>query len=252
MVPLSGMPAPRRARRSLSAPLLTRDGGAIRMRLAGAEVTALPQGALWLEDMRTLVVSDLHLEKASSYAMRGRLLPPYDTRATLQRLHGLVEALQPQTLVALGDSFHDRGGPARLESEDRARLTSMMQRLDWLWIEGNHDHASAADLGGRVAEEAVIGGLILRHQPTPGAAHGEICGHLHPCARVAAGGRSVRRACFATDGARMVLPALGAYTGGLNVRDDAFAPLFPEGCVALMLGKGTLHAAPAHRLLADG
>jgi DNA ligase-associated metallophosphoesterase len=252
MVPLSGTPKPRRARRSLAAPPLQRDGGAIRMRLSGTWVTALPEGALWIAEMRTLVVSDLHLEKGSSYARSGRLLPPYDTRATLRRIQALIEALQPQTLVALGDSFHDRGGPARLDIEDRANLHAMMQRLDWLWIEGNHDRASAASLGGRTAEEAIIGGLILRHEPTPGAAHGEICGHLHPCARVSAGGRSVRRACFATDGARMVLPALGAFTGGLNVCDDAFAPLFPEGCLALMLGRDRLHAAPAHRLLGDG
>jgi metallophosphoesterase superfamily enzyme len=118
-------------------------------------------------------------------------------------------------------------------------------------VEGNHDGRAPETLGGVVRETLHIGALVLRHEPTAGAAPGEIAGHLHPCARVHGRGRSVRRRCFATDGARLVMPAFGAFLGGLNVCDRAFAPLFPDGALALVLGKARVLPAPWERLLGD-
>lgn len=220
-------------------------------RVAGAAVIALPDGALWIESARALVVSDLHFEKGSAFARRGQFLPPYDTRATLNRLAVLIEALAPDCVVSLGDSFHDEDGPARMDEEDRALLGSLIARADWVWIEGNHDRASPAQLGGAAMAELRIGDLILRHEPFVGPAPGEIAGHLHPCAKVMGRGRNVRRRCFASDGARLVMPAFGAYAGGLNVRDAAFAPLFPGGCTALMLGRERVLPAGFDRLTPD-
>lgn len=213
--------------------------------VAGTPVRALPEGGLWIESQRALIVSDLHLEKGSAFARRGQMLPPYDTRDALNRIAALVERLRPQRIVSLGDSFHDPFGPARLDHQDRARLLSLIAAVDWFWVEGNHDRAAPGDLGGAVVTEMTIAGLVLRHEPT--GAEAEIAGHLHPCARIVGSTGSVRRRCFATDGRRLVMPAFGAYAGGLNVRDAAFAPIFPHGCVALVLGRSRLHSvAPTH------
>ncbi len=248
-------PKPRRnsaaARRARPAPPLAIVGDRVEARLAGTLVAALPEGALWVAESKALIVSDLHLEKGSSFAVRGQMLPPYDTHAALARLAALADRLNPDIIVSLGDSFHDRGGPARMAAEDRALLQSLIARADWIWVEGNHDGKSAETLGGVARETLHLGALVLRHEPAHGAARGEIAGHLHPCARVAGRGRSVRKRCFAFDGERLIMPAFGAFTGGLNICDDAYAPLFPDGAVALVLGRARVLPAPPERLLAD-
>ena len=242
-------PRPRTAARA--SPPLAIAGANVEARLCGVTVTALPEGALWVAEAKALIVSDLHLEKASSYALRGQMLPPYDTHATLTRVSALIDALAPDIVVSLGDSFHDGMGPARMDAGDRALLQTLIGSADWVWVEGNHDGRAPETLGGAVREVLHLGALVLRHEPTAGAAPGEISGHLHPCAKVAGRGRSVRRRCFAIDGERLVMPAFGAFTGGLNVRDDAFAPLFPDGATALVLGKARVLPAPQERLISD-
>lgn len=211
--------------------------------LAGEAVSLDRSGALWLADHRTLVVSDLHLEKGSSFAARtGQMLPPYDTRETLGLLHEVIQRLDPACLVALGDSFHDDRGPDRLDPGDRALLAALQEGRDWVWIAGNHDRSVSEGLGGRYCGSLALGGFSLRHEPSPQPAEGEIAGHLHPCGKVTMRGRSVRRRCFVSDGARLVMPAFGAFTGGLNVREAAFAPLFPRGFIAHLLGDGRVFA----------
>lgn len=204
-----------------------------------------PSGALFLVDERALVVADMHLEKGSAFARRGQMLPPYDTAETLGRLAALVARLQPRLVVALGDSLHDRWGAERLDARARAALAALQTGREFLWIAGNHD-PEPHGLGGACAPHLVLGGVTLRHEPSanlpganlPGGA-GEICGHLHPVARVVRRGRALRRRCFVTDGARMVLPAFGAYTGGLAVSAPAIAGLFGRaGFVAHLLGEG--------------
>jgi uncharacterized protein len=203
-------------------------------------------GALFWDEQRLLVVSDLHLEKGSSFAARGVLLPPYDTVATLSRLAAVIARHDPRTVIALGDSFHDRTAHERLSDEDRDAMTSLQTGRDWIWISGNHDPALPRDLGGTVADEVAIGPIVFRHEPT--GAHGEIAGHLHPKARVTARGRSMERRCFASDGERAVMPAFGAYAGGLSIRDAAFARLFGERhFTAHILGDNRVHAIAASR-----
>ena len=203
-------------------------------------------GALFWQEQRLLVVSDLHLEKGSSFAARGVLLPPYDTVATLSRLAGVIARHDPRVEIALGDSFHDRDAHQRLSAPDREALDAMQARRDWIWIAGNHDPALPPDLGGVVASEVAIGPIIFRHEPT--GASGEIAGHLHPKARVPTRGRSIERRCFASDGERAVMPAFGAYTGGLSIRDPAFASIFrAPGLMAHVLGDNKLHAIAASR-----
>lgn len=220
--------------------------------LAGTRLALLPEGALWWAQERALIVADLHLEKGSSLATRGRgLLPPYDTAATLARLGALIARLAPALVIALGDSFHDGAAHGRVSRDDRETLAGLQRGRDWLWIAGNHDPAPPEGLGGMAAAEAAVGPLTLRHEPRAGAAAGEVAGHLHPCARVRVKGRSIRRRCFASDGARMILPAFGAYAGGLNVRDKAFTGLFAARFHAWMLGGGAVHPVARAKLLAD-
>ncbi|CUU43391.1 metallophosphoesterase, DNA ligase-associated [Blastochloris viridis] len=209
--------------------------------MAGAELVADPLGGLWWPAERLLAVADLHFEKGSSFAARGRPLPPYDTIDTLAALARLIAHYRPAQVVALGDSFHDPYAYQRLTAQHRAAIAALQAGRRWVWIAGNHDpmppaRLGCAGIGGEVADELRLGPLSFRHQPTPGPAPGEIAGHLHPAAKLRGAGGSVRRRCFATCGARVVMPALGAYAGGLNVRDAAFAPLFPAGFAALMLG----------------
>ena len=203
-------------------------------------------GVLFWKEQSLLVVSDLHLEKGSSFAARGVLLPPYDTVATLSRLAAVIARYDPRRVIALGDSFHDRSAHERLAAPDREALAAMQARRDWIWIAGNHDPALPSDLGGVVASEVAIGSIMFRHEPTGVA--GEIAGHLHPKARVATRGRAMERRCFACDGERAVMPAFGAYTGGLSIRDVAFAKIFQSaGFMAHVLGDNKLHAIAASR-----
>ncbi|MEP7031539.1 MAG: ligase-associated DNA damage response endonuclease PdeM [Pseudolabrys sp.] len=218
--------------------------------ICGAALIADPAGALYWPEQGLLVVSDLHLEKGSSFAARGQLLPPYDTAETLSRLARLIAHYAPRCVIALGDSFHDGGGPARLPGEDRDNLISLQRGRDWIWITGNHDPEPAANIGGAFHETYTLGELTFRHLPTRTA--NEICGHLHPVARISQRGRTVSRRCFAADKTRMVMPAFGAFTGGLNVRDAAFADLFGTlAFTAHMLGDGRLYSFTAKRCLPD-
>lgn len=220
--------------------------------VAGAALVIDPAGVLYWPEQGTLVVADLHLEKGSSFARRGMLLPPYDTGATLGRLAQLVHRYAPRLVVTLGDSFHDGDGPGRILAADRAALAAMQRGRDWLWIAGNHDPDPVDGLGGRCASELAIGPIVFRHAPTRKAPDGEIAGHLHPVARVSLRGRAISRRCFASDGRRMVLPAFGAYAGGLNVRDRAFAGLFDRRTlVTHLLGERRLYAIAAGRWLDD-
>jgi len=214
--------------------------------VAGVTLVADLSGALFWEQQRLLVVSDLHLEKGSSFAARGVLLPPYDTVATLGRLAAVIARHDPRMVIALGDSFHDRTAHERLSESDRDALSALQVRRDWIWISGNHDPALPSDLGGVVATEVAIGPISFRHEPS-GAA-GEIAGHLHPKARVSTRGRSMERRCFACDDERAVMPAFGAYAGGLSIRDAAFAKIFgTPGFMAHVLGDVRLHTIAASR-----
>ena len=218
--------------------------------IAAVTLHADPAGALYWPEHGLLAVADLHLEKGSSFAARGQLLPPYDTAVTLAKLTQLVLHYAPRVVVALGDNFHDGGGAARMLDVDRAALTVLQRGRDWIWITGNHDPEPAGGVGGAFHERFVLGAITFRHLPGNGS--GEICGHLHPSARIAHRGRSVRRRCFAADDMRLVMPAFGAFTGGLNIRHAAFADLFGTlAFTAHMLGEDRLYAFSAKRCLPD-
>ena len=231
--------------------------GSLSVRIAGEACVLRCSGAMWVPAYGALIVADLHLEKGSAFAVRGQLLPPYDSRATLDRLEAEIDDLDPAMVVLLGDSFHDTKAIPRMAAEDRARLDRLASGRDWLWLEGNHDREAlnrsmardadtAARLPGRIVGDMALGPLRLTHEPEPLTAHddrrGEVAGHLHPAAKVAAYGRGVRRPCFVTDGSRIVLPAFGAFTGGLNVRDPAIADLFAAPPLAAALGRDRVHA----------
>ena len=213
--------------------------------VAGVAMLADLSGALIWEEQRLLVVSDLHLEKGSSFASRGVLLPPYDTVATLSRLGAVIARHDPRMVIALGDSFHDREAHERLTRSNRDTLAALQARRDWIWISGNHDPALPSDLGGMVATEVAIGPIHFRHEPT--GAFGEIAGHLHPKARIATRGRAMERRCLATDGERAVMPAFGAYAGGLSIRDAAFGKIFSLDFMAHVLGDVRMHIIAASR-----
>jgi len=199
-------------------------------------------GAAFAKAHSTLIFADLHLEKGSSYARGRQFLPPYDTADTLARMARAIARHKPARVIALGDSFHDGQAGERVASQDRALLGSLGARTHFTWITGNHDPHPPAWLAGEVVESLRLGGLLLRHEPLDAFEPGEVAGHLHPCARVAKWGRSVRRRCFVSDGLRLILPSFGAYTGGLDVGDAAFASLFAGSFHAYMLGTTRVYA----------
>ncbi len=219
------------------------------LHIAGEMLEPLAEGALWWPAQGTLIVSDLHLEKASAYAARGQMLPPYDTGATLTVIEKLCTRFNPARVISLGDSFHDRAAELRLSVEDASRIRALTTALDWVWVEGNHDPDPPADLGGRTARVLEMGALVFRHEPT--GARGEIAGHFHPCTRIAGRGRIVRRKCFISDGTRLIMPSLGALTGGLNVLDEAIASQFPHGFMAFALGEARVYLVSQKTMVAE-
>jgi DNA ligase-associated metallophosphoesterase len=221
------------------------------IRLAGHSFLPVAAGALYWESEDTLLVADLHLEKGAAFAARGMMLPPYDTRSTLQRLAACLDHFSPRRVVALGDSFHRSELAGRLSADDREELAALQQGRDWYWILGNHDPDLPESIGGFVCRSLMIGGITLCHQPSLSRAP-EIAGHLHPVARIARRGEGIRRKCFATDGHRLVMPAFGAYAGGLNVLDEAFSSLFHWHLMeAWLTGRTSVYPLQASLLLPD-
>lgn len=212
--------------------------------LGRAQFSADLSGALFWPGQATLIVADLHFEKATSYAAHGRLLPPYDTRATLDGLAAVIARYRPQRVICLGDSFHDMQAEARMQAEDRARLAGMIEAVEWVWIAGNHDPEAANGLGGTVAETLTIDDVGFRHQALSRPNGPEVSGHFHPKARIATGPRRVSRPCFVEDGRRAILPAFGAFTGGLDVTDPAVRGLFDRSFSVHLLGRDRFYSFP--------
>jgi DNA ligase-associated metallophosphoesterase len=212
---------------------------------AGQMFEPLPSGALYWPAERALLVADLHLEKMSSFAKRGSLLPPYDTAMTLRRLAADLAYTRAETVISLGDSFHRDEGTTTLLDADRLQLDGLMEQAQWIWLSGNHDPRPHA-LGGKCLPHLEHRGLTLTHHPRRGV----VAGHLHPAARVVINGRSVRRACFVYDSATMILPAYGSSAGNINILSAPFATLFnwPELEVT-MLGRDRLYPVSRKRLV---
>lgn len=212
--------------------------------IGGMTAVLDPSGAVYWPDQDTLIVADLHLEKASSFARRRTFLPPYDSGLTLARLAAVVDRFRPGRLIALGDSFHDPAAGERLPSSAQESLSRLTSGRDFIWVTGNHDPAPPTAWGGSVAEEIEIGGVTFRHEPSRVVRGAEVCGHLHPVARVTGRGRSVRCRCFVGCGRRAVLPAFGALTGGLDIRHPAFDALWPtrSGVRTFAIGRDQVYA----------
>jgi DNA ligase-associated metallophosphoesterase len=220
--------------------------------ITGQALTPTATGALYWEAESTLIVADLHLEKGLAFARLGMLLPPYDTRTTLKRIAAAIGSFAPRRVVALGDSFHRAELSASLDSSDREELGRLQQGREWYWVLGNHDPKLPRSIGGIICTALTIAGLTLRHEPSDKVSSREIAGHLHPVARISRRGEMIRRKCFATDGNRLVMPAFGAYTGGLNVLDDAFGALFLRRQLeAWMISKSGVYPMQSRALLPD-
>lgn len=212
--------------------------------LAGERLALDPAGVLFWPARKLLAVADLHLEKGSHFAMRGQMLPPYDTRETLARLAAPLRRYAPEQIVFLGDSFHDAAGAGRLATADRAALGALLAGRQVCWVLGNHDPVAPAGLPGEAVEEFRLGPLVFRHQGVPGSGAGfELSGHFHPKASMPTRCGPVTRPCFLADARRVLLPAFGAYTGGLAITAPPIATLFPRGGRAFLLGRERLFSA---------
>lgn len=219
--------------------------------ICGKAFRAHMSGALYWPSEKALIVSDLHFEKGSHFAARGQMLPPYDTRETLRKLAAVIDAYDAGTVIALGDSLHDAAASDRIDGADLDTLRILQDDREWIWVTGNHDPEIASLLGGIVLPGLTVEGISLRHEPRNGAVTHEIAGHLHPAARLVMNGTSLRRPCFVGNGLRLVLPAFGAFTGGLNILDTAFEPLFGnDGMTVWMIGQEGLYPV-ATRMLRD-
>ena len=220
--------------------------------VSGRQFLGDQSGALIWPAQRAVIVADMHCEKASHFARRGQLLPPYDTRATLMKLAAVVDRHDPELIISLGDGLHDAGGAARMHADDLAILKVIQEGRRWVWVLGNHDPVVSDCLGGEVVPVLEVEGLVLRHEPRIGRVTHEIAGHLHPAAKLSTYGHALRRPCFIGNGRRLVLPAFGALTGGLNVLDQAFEPLFGhDGFAVWMLGQEGLYPVSTRKLAGD-
>lgn len=222
--------------------------------LNGASLLADPSGVLLWPERETLVVADLHFEKGSGFARRGVMLPPYDTGATLDRLEATLSrvgtsGVGARRIIALGDSFHDRAAAGRVSEADGARIRALTEAFEWIWITGNHDPEPPPNWGGAAMAELIDGPLAFRHEAREEAAPGEISGHYHPKARVRVKGRSVSGRCFATDGRRLILPAFGAYTGGLDVLKPDVRRLFAKRFDVFLMAADRVWRVPSGKLV---
>lgn len=206
----------------------------VRFSFCGVELAVVGAGALYWPAREALLVADLHLEKASWYARGGQMLPPYDSIATLTELASLQASTQAREIWCLGDSFHDKAGCERLGPEARERLTALTHATRWTWITGNHDAGLIDHCGGVIAEEAVIDGLVLRHEADPRDIRPELSGHFHPKLRLRFRGRHVARRCFVASGTKLILPAFGALTGGMDADDPAIVRIVGRPAQALV------------------
>ncbi|WP_447765753.1 ligase-associated DNA damage response endonuclease PdeM [Sphingopyxis panaciterrae] len=218
---------------------------------AGHRFVALADRALFWPRHDALIVADLHLEKASWYAAHGQPLPPYDSHDTLDRLARLAAETGARAIWCLGDSFHDRDAAARIVPAIADRLRGQAAATKLLWIAGNHDGLSGGAWGGEVADELIIDGIVLRHQCDPAETRPEISGHFHPKVRLTIRGRSVARACFAGDARRLILPAFGSLTGGLDAQDAAIAKNFSGRYRAMLVAQGRLLSFPCRGAAGD-
>jgi len=206
----------------------------VRFTFCGHELAALPQGALFWPSRRALLLADLHLEKASWFARLGQMLPPYDSIATLTDLTAIAAATGAEEIWCLGDSFHDRFGCDRLPERARALLTALTAATRWTWIAGNHDAGIADHCGGAVAAEVEVDGLLLRHEADPAEPRAELSGHFHPKLRITRRGRLVSRRCFVATDRKLILPAFGALTGGLDAGHPEIVRAVGPGAEALV------------------
>lgn len=218
---------------------------------AGHQFVPLAARALFWPRHRALIVADLHLEKASWYAAHGQPLPPYDSHDTLDRLAQLAAETGAQAIWCLGDSFHDRAAADRIAPAVAERLIAQAALVRLIWIAGNHDGLSGGAWGGRVADEIEVDGILFRHQCHPHETRPEISGHFHPKLRLNLRGRTVSRPCFASDERRLILPAFGSLTGGLDVGDAAIAANFAGDYRAMLVADGKLLSLGCGRTLAD-
>lgn len=198
------------------------------------DLLALGEGGLFHAPTRSLLFADLHLEKASSYARRGQMLPPYDSIETLRRVLALVERTEAEAVYCLGDSFHDRKGTERLADEALGLLALLTARTRWTWIVGNHDQAIADPLGGHIVGEADLAGLVLRHEADRDDPRPEISGHYHPRYMVTLRGRRVSRPCFVAGETKLILPSFGVLTGGMDAADPVILRTVGAGARALI------------------
>ena len=227
------------------------------MPFAGEELVLLKSNALYWPRERALLVADLHLEKGSWYATHGQMLPPYDSRETLERVADAVKQTGARRVITLGDNFHDEAGTTRLDAYAAGMLESLIRSLDWVWITGNHDEQMNRAFGATLVDEMEIGGIVLRHEARPGETRAEISGHYHPKMRVRVRNRHIARPCAVIgrveSGAdRMIAPAFGAYTGGMDAgAPEILSALKPAQAIdAVLAAKGKLVSFPLFRAAA--
>lgn len=227
------------------------------LNFADEELVLTSGQALYWPRERTLLVADLHLEKGSWYAKQGQMLPPYDSRETLERVADAVKATGARRVVTLGDNFHDDEGTHRLDPYAAGMLEALTRALDWVWITGNHDEHMHRAFGAQLASELEVGGIVLRHAAQPGETRPELSGHYHPKMRVRVRERHIARPCGVLSrsegaGDRMILPAFGAYTGGMDAASpEIIAALSPAQSIdAVLPAKGKLVRFPVFRAAA--
>ncbi|WP_390586149.1 ligase-associated DNA damage response endonuclease PdeM [Erythrobacter sp. MTPC3] len=221
---------------------------------AGEELVLMKSNALYWPRERALLVADLHLEKGSWFARQGQMLPPYDSRETLERIADGIKATGARRVITLGDNFHDDAGTQRLDHYAAGMLESLTRALDWVWITGNHDDQMDRAFGATLVDELELNGIILRHEAKRGETQAELSGHYHPKMRLKVSGRHIARPCAVVSrtkdtGDRMIVPAFGAYTGGMDAGSpEILSALGPANSIdAVLPAKGKLVRFPLYR-----
>jgi len=204
--------------------------------LSNTRLIADVSGALFWPEKQTVIFSDLHLEKGSWFAKQNILLPPYDTLDTLNRVEKVINYFKPSRVISLGDSFHDDNWIERISREQITKILNLTNNYEWVWIQGNHDPSEVSSLGGINLSHYLDPPLTFRHEAKRGPTDGEVSGHFHPKAKIKLNRKNFSNRCFISDETRVILPAFGSFTGGLNVMDKAISSLFRDDFKVFLLG----------------
>ena len=191
---------------------------------ANKEFILQKDGSVYWPDKKSLILGDLHLEKSSYFAKLGNFLPPYDSFETLNKLEKSLNKLNVNKIILLGDIFHDKEGIKRLNKKLLKYLDYICKKFDVIWLVGNHDGIDRPK-DAKFCKKYKIDNINFNHKSSKNTMN-ELSGHYHPKATLKLFKTKISKPCFLIGKSKIILPAYGSFTGGIDSQDEIFKKIF--------------------------